>query len=92
MAMVPDVTAARLVPTAIGVMNAGSVVGGSALPWLAGAIGQGAGAWTLLPFSLALALVTMAIWWLMVPRRTEHRHSDAVSDVSRHHKRAGEGN
>jgi len=69
MAMVPNVTPARLVPTAIGVMNAGSVVGGSALPWLAGVIGQGAGAWTLLPFSLALALATMAIWWLMVMPR-----------------------
>ena len=29
--------APRLVPTAIGVMNAGSVIGGAALPWLAGA-------------------------------------------------------
>ena len=34
---------AGLVPTAIGVMNAGSVIGGSALPWLAGAIAQAAG-------------------------------------------------
>ena len=70
MAMVPQMTPARLVPTAIGVMNAGSVVGGSALPWLAGVLGQGAGAWTLLPFSLGLAVVTMGIWWLIVtPRR-----------------------
>ena len=69
MAMVPNVTPARLVPTAIGVMNAGSVVGGSALPWLAGAIGQGTGAWTLLPFALTLAVVTMAIWWLIVTPR-----------------------
>jgi len=69
MAMVPNVTSARLVPTAIGVMNAGSVVGGSALPWLAGVIGQGAGAWTLLPFCVALAVGTMAVWWLMVAPR-----------------------
>ncbi len=69
MAMVPNVTPARLVPTAIGVMNAGSVVGGSALPWLAGALGQGTGAWTLLPFALVLAVATMAIWWLIVRNR-----------------------
>jgi fucose permease len=65
-AVAPDVTTAHLVPTAIGVMNAGSVAGGSALPWLAGAIAQGVGAWTLLPFVLALALVQWLVWWRMV--------------------------
>ncbi len=79
MAMVPNVTPARLVPTAIGVMNAGSVVGGSALPWLAGVIGQGTGAWTLLPFCVALAVATMAIWWLMVaPRGTRVGYTAAA--------------
>lgn len=68
MAMVPNATSARLVPTAIGVMNAGSVVGGSVLPWLAGAIAQGAGVWTLLPLTMALALVQIAVWWRMVAR------------------------
>jgi fucose permease len=65
MAVVPLLTTARLVPSAIGVMNAGSVVGGSALPWLAGAIAQGAGVWTLLPFTLVLALLQFAVWWPM---------------------------
>jgi fucose permease len=65
-AVAPDVTVARLVPTAIGVMNAGSVAGGSALPWLAGAMAQGIGAWTLLPFALVLALVQWLVWWRMV--------------------------
>jgi fucose permease len=69
MAMVPNMTAARLVPTAIGIMNAGAVLGGSALPWLAGTIGQGTRAWTLLPYSLTLAVVTMGIWWLIVRNR-----------------------
>ena len=55
MAVAPDLTDARLAPTAIGVMNAGSVVGGAALPWLAGALGQGVGVWTLLPWTLLLA-------------------------------------
>ena len=62
MAVVPLLTSARLVPSAIGVMNAGSVVGGSALPWLAGAIAQGVGVWTLLPFTLVLALLQLAVW------------------------------
>lgn len=65
MAVVPLLISARLVPSAIGVMNAGSVVGGSALPWLAGAVAQGAGVWTLLPFTLVLALLQLAVWWPM---------------------------
>ena len=67
-AMMPNSTVPRLVPTAIGVMNAGSVVGGSVLPWSAGAIAQGVGAWTLLPFSAALALVQLVIWWRLSRR------------------------
>jgi fucose permease len=73
MAIAPQLTDARLVPTAIGVMNAGSVVGGSALPWLAGAIAQGAGMWTLLPFAIALAIVQLAVWRSIAPRIRAHR-------------------
>jgi fucose permease len=68
MAVAPDVTEPRLVPTAIGVMNAGSVAGGSALPWLAGATAQGIGAWTLMPFALVLAVVQWLVWWRMATR------------------------
>jgi fucose permease len=62
MAIVPQVAGTRLAPTAIGVMNAASAVGGAALPWLAGAIGQSAGTWTLLPFTVSLGLVLFAAW------------------------------
>jgi fucose permease len=70
MAVAPRLTAPRLVPTAIGVMNGLSVVGGSALPWLAGAIAQSAGLWTLPPYIVVLALVQLAIWRLVVDRMT----------------------
>jgi fucose permease len=73
MAVAPRLTAPRLVPTAIGVMNGLSVVGGSALPWLAGAIAQSAGLWTLPPYIVALALVQLAIWRLVVDRMTPAR-------------------
>jgi fucose permease len=63
MALTPQVTESRYVPAAIGVMNAGAVGGGAALPWLAGAVAQGAGVWTLLPFVIALAFVQLAVWW-----------------------------
>src|SRR5262245_48023492 len=61
-AIVPQVTQRRLVPTAIGVLNAGSVIGGSALPWLAGAAAQFVGAWTLAPFAIVLALLQVFVW------------------------------
>jgi fucose permease len=54
-----------LVPTAIGVMNAASVLGGAALPWLAGAVAQNPGIWVLLPFVMVLALAQLAIWRLI---------------------------
>jgi fucose permease len=62
MAIVPRLTRARLVPTAIGVMNAAAVIGGSVLPWLAGTIAQSAGMRVLLPFALALAMAQFVAW------------------------------
>jgi fucose permease len=62
MAVVPSLTTTRFVPTAIGVMNGVSVIGGAAFPWLAGTIAQAIGAWTLLPFVATLALLQFAIW------------------------------
>ncbi|MEN3307164.1 MAG: hypothetical protein V7603_3366, partial [Micromonosporaceae bacterium] len=79
MAMASQLTIARLVPTAIGVMNAGSVVGGSALPWLAGAIAQDAGVWTLLPFAVTLALLQLAVWWPIAHRIRTPRPDAAMT-------------
>ncbi|MEQ4303521.1 MFS transporter [Plantactinospora sp. B6F1] len=68
MAMVPRLTASRLVPTAMGVLNGVSVIGGAVFPWLAGAIAQGVGVWTLLPFAVVLAVGQLAIWWRLARR------------------------
>jgi fucose permease len=62
MAIAPRLTTPRLAPAAIGVMNAGSVIGGAGLPWLAGVIAQGTGIWTLPPFTVALAVLQFAVW------------------------------
>jgi fucose permease len=70
MAATPMLTTSRLVPTAIGVMNGVSVIGGAAFPWLAGAIAEGVGVWTLLPFAVVLALSQFAIWWRLARRMT----------------------
>lgn len=61
-AVVPRLTTPRLVPTAVGLLNAVSVIGGSALPWLAGTLGDAAGIGTLLPYVTGLALVQLLVW------------------------------
>jgi fucose permease len=43
-------------------MNAGAVIGGSALPWLVGTLAQDAGMWVLLPFILTLSVAQFAVW------------------------------
>ncbi|HVQ95541.1 MAG TPA: MFS transporter [Mycobacteriales bacterium] len=68
MALVPQLTAARLVPTAIGLINGVSLLGGAVFPWSAGAITQRAGIWTLLPFTLTLAVLQTGIWWRLTRR------------------------
>jgi len=68
MAVVPNLTTDRMVPTAIGVMNGVSVVGGAVFPWMAGAAAQGVGVWTLMPFALSLAVVQLVLWRLIVAR------------------------
>jgi fucose permease len=77
MASAPRLTRPALVPTAIGVMNAASVGGGSAFPWLAGLLAQGTGMWTLLPFSGALSLLQVAAW-RPVARRIRSSRSDVI--------------
>jgi fucose permease len=62
MAIAPQLTEPRLAATAIGVINAASVVGDAALPWVAGAIAQSSGVWTLLPYTLTLAALQFAVW------------------------------
>lgn len=69
-AVVPALTEPRLAATAIGVINGLSVVGGALFPWLAGALAQGIGVWTLLPFATALALVQLVLWRQVTTRMT----------------------
>jgi fucose permease len=72
-AFAPRLTTDRLAPAAIGVMNAGSVVGGAALPWAAGALAQGVGTWALAPFAAALAVLQLAVWWPLAARTGPNR-------------------
>ena len=92
MSVAPRLTVARLVPTAVGLMVGMSVVGGAALPWLAGVLAQQAGVWTLLPYALGLTAVLGTVWWRLArrfppaqeqPRRTQPGRPAAAPDAAR---------
>jgi fucose permease len=92
MSVAPRLTVARLVPTAVGLMVGTSVVGGAALPWLAGVVAQHAGAWTLLPYSIGLTALLGTVWWRLArrlppgqeqPRRTRPGRPAAAPDAAR---------
>jgi fucose permease len=74
-AVVPDIVGPRLVATAIGVINGFSVIGGALFPWLAGALAQGIGVWTLLPFATVLAVAQLVLWRQLTTRMTSSRAS-----------------
>jgi fucose permease len=82
-AVVPELTSPRLVPTAIGLLNAVSVIGGSALPWLVGALGDAAGIWVLMPFVTALGVVQLLLWRGVVLRMRDPRLPAHLDEASR---------
>ncbi|GAA1571144.1 MFS transporter [Dactylosporangium maewongense] len=70
MAIAPALAPGELAPTAIGLLNGVSVLGGALFPFLAGAIADRSGLWTLAPFALALAVAELLIWWPTVRHMT----------------------
>ncbi len=67
-AVTPRLLPARLVPTAVGLLVGASVVGGAVFPWLAGAVAQGFGLRTLLPYLLVLGVLQALGWWRIAHR------------------------
>jgi fucose permease len=61
-AVLPRLVPPRLVATAVGLLVGASVVGGSVFPWLAGALAQGLGLGSLLPYSLLLSILLIVTW------------------------------
>ena len=60
-------------------MNAGSVVGAAALPWLAGVLAQREGMWMLLPFAVTLGALQFAAWRPLAGRIRAPRVTGALS-------------
>jgi fucose permease len=67
-AVTPRLLPGRLVATAIGLLVGASVIGGAVFPWLAGALAQGLGLRSLLPYLLVLAILQTAGWWSIARR------------------------
>jgi fucose permease len=74
-AVTPRLLPARLVATAIGLLVGASVIGGAVFPWLAGALAEGFGLRSLLPYLLVLAILQTAGWWAIARRL---RHAEPV--------------
>jgi fucose permease len=68
MAVVPRMTPAHLVPTAVGVLVGTSVIGGAVFPWLSGTLADRVGPWSLPPYVLALGIPLLACWWRITRR------------------------
>lgn len=67
-AVVPRLTPPRLVPSAVGFLVGMSVVGGAVFPYIAGAVAQGIGTGSLMPYLLLLAAAQVGAWWLIARR------------------------
>jgi fucose permease len=67
-AVVPRLVPPHLTGTAIGVLDGCSAAGGALAPFLAGAVAQGLGIWSLLPYGLVLTALLALAWWAIARR------------------------
>jgi fucose permease len=81
-AVTPTLLPARLVSSAIGLLVGASVVGGTVFPWLAGALAQGFGLTSLLPYLLALAVAQAIGWWAIARRMSAAEPAAEPAPVS----------
>ncbi len=61
--LVPDIVPSRMVSSAIGFLVGLSILGVALFPWIAGTLAQYTGIWSLLPYSVGLTVIMLALWW-----------------------------
>jgi fucose permease len=69
-AVMPQLIRAGLMPTAIGVVVSMAATGGALLPFVAGALADWQGIWSLLPYTLLMTAAMGACWWRIAVRLT----------------------
>ncbi len=73
-AITPQLVPARVGPSAIGLLVSVSILGLALFPWLAGALSQEVGIWSLLPYTLSLTAVMLCLWFGLA------RHASRVAN------------
>jgi fucose permease len=81
-AVQPRLVPSQLVPTAVGLLVGASVVGGSTFPWLAGALAQGLGLGSLLPYTLILSVILAGGWWALARRMSRRGQPVGPGDLA----------
>ena len=64
-ALLPNIVPSHLLSSAMGFLIGLSIVGVALFPWLAGALAQYTGIGSLLPYTVCLTGVMLALWWSM---------------------------
>ncbi len=64
-ALISDRLPARLQTSAIGFVAAGGSVGGAFFPLVIGNLAQALGIWTLMPYTIGLTMVMLALWLVL---------------------------
>jgi len=70
-ALTPKLVPARVAASAIGFLVSTSIIGLALFPWIAGILSQHIGIWSLLPYTIALTLVMIALWWMLFRGKRE---------------------
>jgi fucose permease len=73
-AVISQLVAQRLLPSAIGFMTSLGAGGAAFFPWLAGTLANEFGIWTMLPYAIGLTVVVLGLWMLFqfYAAKTEH--------------------
>jgi fucose permease len=68
-ALMSTLVPARVLPSAIGFLASLGSMGAAFFPWLAGALAQQVGLWSLLPYVIGLTLVMLGLWLALQRQR-----------------------
>jgi len=74
-ALTPKLVPSRIAASAIGFLVSTSIIGLALFPWIAGILSQHVGIWSLLPYTIALTIVMLGLWWMLFRSREQHRVS-----------------
>lgn len=67
-ALMSEIVASRILPSAIGFLASLGSMGGALFPWIAGNLAQHIGLWTLLPYIIVLTAIMLGLWLMLQSR------------------------